>query len=55
MRSFGIYENNNDLITYNEVPVFLIELLYHQSTLINLMAPVTTSVLISALQVEATP
>ena len=52
---YGIYTNNNGLITYNEIPIFIIDLLNHQVILINTMVPVTVNVLQSALCGKVTP
>ena len=45
MITYGIYTNDNRLITYNEILMFIIELLNHQAMLINMIAPVTVNVL----------
>ena len=50
-----MYVNDNRLITYNDIPTFVMDLLNHQAMLINTMAPVTVNVLKSALRSEATP
>ena len=55
MITYGIYINHNRLITYNEVPTFIMDLLNHQAILINTIAPVTVNVLQSALHGEVTP
>ena len=53
MINYGIYSNNNKLITYNEIPTFIIELLNHQAMIINMIAPVTVNVLQLALHGKA--
>ena len=45
MITYGIYVNNNSLITYNKIPIFVMDLLNHQVTLINMMVPVTSKLL----------
>ena len=48
MITYGIYVNDNGLITYNEIPTFIIDLLNHQAMLINTMALVAVNILQSA-------
>ena len=55
MITYGIYVNDNGLITYNEILMFIIDLLNHQAMLINMMAPVIVNVLQSALHGEVIP
>ena len=45
MITYRIYVNDNRLITYNEIPMFIMDLLNHQAMLINTMAPVIVNVL----------
>ena len=55
MITFGIYVNDNRLITYNKIPSFIIDLLNHQAMLINTMVPVKVNVLQLALHSKVTP
>jgi len=52
--TYRIYINDNRLVTYNDIPTFIIDLLNHQATLINMIVPVTLKVLQSALHSDAT-
>ena len=55
MITYGIYTNNNRLITYNEILTFIIDLLNHQAMLINTIVPVIVNVIQSALYNKAIP
>ena len=50
-----MYVNDNGFITYNEISIFIIDLLNHQVMLINMIAPVIVNVLQLALHGKATP
>ena len=54
MITYGICINNNGLITYNEILIFIIDLLNHQTILINIIALVIENMLKSALYGKAT-
>ena len=49
-----MYVNNNGLITYNEIPTFIMDLLNYQAMMINMMAPVTLKLLQSILNGDVT-
>ena len=55
MITYGIYTNDNGLITYNEIPTFIMNLLNYQVMLINTIVPVTVNVKQSALCGEVIP
>ena len=55
MITYRMYINENGLITYNEIPIFIIKLLNHQVILINIMVPVTVNELQLALHSKAIP
>ena len=53
MITYGIYVNNNDLITYYEILTFIMDLLNYQAMIINTIALVTLKLLQSALNGNA--
>ena len=54
MITYGMFENNNGLVTYTKIPIFTMDLLNHQAILLNTMAPVTLNILQSTPRSEAT-
>ena len=55
MITYRIHINDNGLITYNDIPIFIMDLLNYQAMLINTIVLVIVNVLKSALYSEATP
>ena len=55
MITYGIYINNNRLITYSKIPTFIMELLHYQATLLNMMIPIISNILKSVLCGDLTP
>ena len=55
MITCGICVNSNRLVIYNDIPMFIMDVLNHQAILINTMAPVIVNILQLALYGEVTP
>ena len=55
MITYGMFENNNGLVTYTKIPIFTMDLLNHQAILLNMMVPVTLNILQLTLYSKARP
>ena len=51
--TYSFYKNTNGLITYSQIPIIVMNLLYYQSSLLNTIALLTTSVITNTLNRNA--